>query len=268
LLIRTESPLLERHHSRGVSGRNFRDSRERSSERGFTLIELAFVSLLLALLSSVIYGSVITMVRTKNALEERRLSERTAQALLTRIGRELENRQSEPLRPVNDEAQRGASSETQADEDGDLEAVTLLLGRSKRSGGVDADSIRFTTLGSAVASDLGNPGLVEVEYRLETLDDRFMNPNTPRTFALVREEVPSAVEDKRVLEERRFRAILSDRVRALQFRYRYNRRWVNQWSAKRETLPDAVEITLSLATESGGSDTYRTAVLLYRQEEG
>jgi len=229
-------------------------------EAGFTLIELSFVALLLALLSGIIYGTVITMVRTKNALEDRRISERTAQALLTRLSRELENRQSEPLKKNKQNPSGNAAAATSGGDD-DSESVTLLLGRSRRAGGVDTDSIRFTTLGSSASSDLGNPGLIEVEYRLEP-------QASGQAFALVREEVPAAVDDQRAADQRRFKAILSNSVKSLQFRYRSNRKWVNQWSAKRETFPDSVEITLGLQTQSGGLDTYRTAVLLYRQEEG
>lgn len=226
-------------------------------EDGFTLIELVVVSLLLALLSAVVYGSITTLVRTKNVLEDRRVSERTAQSILSRLSRELENRQSEPLTDLMNK--RGRSSRRGKDND----FLSLLIGRTRRLVGRDADSIRFVTLGSSASSNLGNPGIVEVEYRVEAT-----NLSREAPFILLREEIPAGVDDRRILESRQFRSVLSDKIHSLQFRYRFNRRWVNQWSASRETLPDAVEITLSVFTDSGGVDTYRTAVLLYRQEEG
>lgn len=229
-----------------------------AKEGGFTLIELVVVSLLLALLSAVVYSSIITLVRTKNVLEDRRVSERTAQAVLSRLTRELENRQSEPLTDLTTDRGNRPGRKRQEND-----FVSLLLGRSRRLAGRDADSIRFVTLGSSASSTLGNAGIVEVEYRIEANN---LAPAAP--FMLLREEIPAGVDDRRVLQARQFRSILSDKIHSLQFRYRFNRRWVNQWSPRRETLPDAVEITLSVFTDSGGIDTYRTAVLLYRQEEG
>lgn len=230
-------------------------------EAGFTLIELSFVALLLALLGAIVYGTITTMVRTKNALEERRVSERTAEALLTRISRELENRYAEGLRKKKKAvSEQDSSTEQSSDE---AETVSMLLGRSLKIRGNDADSIRFITLGNPGSTIMGNSGVIEVEYRLEPGP---AGQAGRELFNLVREEVPADLRDEKALLARDYKIVLSDHVRSLQFRYRFNRRWVNQWSNRRENLPDAVEITLVLATESGGSDTYRTAVSLFRPE--
>ncbi len=243
----------------------------RRNELGFTLIELSFVAILLALLGSIVYGSITMLVRSKNALEERRVTERTAEAILARIGRELENHFSEPLRP---EKKRAQPAPEPVDEDGEAdeepaESVSLMLGRAKRVRGAQADSLHFTTLGNPASSSLGNPGVIEVEYRLQQ-NDQFAAAGGlmgPPTFTLIREEAPAGVEDIKVVDPRRFRAALTDRVRSLQFRYRVNRRWINQWSPRRDNFPDAVEITISLATDSGSADTYRTAVTLFRGDD-
>jgi len=236
---------------------------------------LSFVALLLALLGSIVYGSITTLVRTKSVIESGRVGQRTAEALITRISRELENRYAEPLRSKNAASQAGASSAgatTTAPPDDD--AAPLLVGRTRRVQGVSADSIRLVTLGNPASTEMGNPGLIEVQYSLQsipnTADTGSLNPGSLYTgpmFSLVREEGPANVEDQKTFDARTFRQVLSDKVRSLQFRYRFNRRWVNQWSTKRETFPDAVEITLSMASEGGGSQIYRTAVSIYRADE-
>ncbi len=242
-------------------------SRTADRERGFTLIELSFVALLLALLGSIIYGSITTLVRTKNVLESSRVAQRTAEAVMTRISKELENRYAQPLRSVDNE--RKASRTSGGDADDEItENSSLLIGRTRRIQGVNADSIRLVTLGNPGSANLGNPGLIEVQYSLSQINNPQVNSlGTGPLFSLIREEGPADVEDQRIFNSRTFRQVLSDRVRSLQFRYRFNKKWVNQWSTKRETFPDVVEITLGMAGDSGGDVTYRTAVSIYRADE-
>jgi len=231
---------------------------------------LSFVALLLALLGSIVYGSITTLVRTKSVIESGRVGQRTAEALITRISRELENRYAEPLRSKKAATQVGATTTAPPDDD----AAPLLVGRTRRVQGVSADSIRLVTLGNPASTEMGNPGLIEVQYSLQsipnTADNGSLYPGSLYTgpmFSLVREEGPANVEDQKTFDARTFRQVLSDKVRSLQFRYRFNRRWVNQWSTKRETFRDAVENTLSMASAGGGSQIYRTAVSIYRADE-
>jgi len=197
-------------------------------------------------------------------IESGRVGQRTAEAVITRISRELENRYAEPLRAKNAAKKSSTTAPPSPDDPVDDTTAPLLLGRTRRVQGVSADSIRLVTLGNPASSELGNPGLIEVQYSLQPIP----NPlNAGPLFSLVREEGPADVEDQKIFDARTFKQVLSDKVRSLQFRYRFNRKWVNQWSTKRETFPDAVEITLSMATESGGSQIYRTAVSIYRADE-
>ncbi len=248
----------------------FVHSSRKRSEAGFTLIELSFVALLLALLGSIIYGSITTLVRTKSVIESGRVGQRTAEAVISRISRELENRYAEPLRARNAANKAAAQSpNSSADPDVDEVSAPLLVGRTRRVQGVSADSIRLVTLGNPASSEMGNPGLIEVQYTLQSIPNPqgASGANSAPLFSLIREEGPADVENQKIFDARTFRQVLSDKVRSLQFRYRFNRRWVNQWSTKRETFPDAVEITLSMANENGGSQVYRTAVSIYRSDE-
>lgn len=218
------------------------------------------MALLLALLGSIIYGSITTLIRTKNVIESSRVGQRTAEAIISKISRELENRYAEPLRAKSDNVAKESDSDSGEDE----LSSPLLIGRSRKVQGESADSIRFVTLGNPASSQMGNPGLIEVQYSLRQNSNTY---NGEHVFSLVREEGPASVDNQKIFDLRTFQQILSDRVRSLQFRYRFNRRWVNQWSTKRETFPDAVEITLSMANDGGGSQIYRTAVSVYRADE-
>lgn len=226
---------------------------KRFSAAGFTLVEVAMVTLLLAMMAGILYGSLRSIVRTKTQIESQRAVMRTAEYVISRITRELTNRLDQPL----------ATAEAAAPK-------VSLRGKNRRENDVDSDLIRFVSLGAGqvLYEGLTNFGAVEVEYRLEEAGEGEQITSGPsgKRLVLVREEVP-AVDNKDIREKRRIVFPLSENVAELNFRYRHNGRWLDEWSEKRQTLPDAVEVTIGVPTASGAVERFRTAVSLFRAEQ-
>lgn len=220
-------------------------------EAGFTLIEVAMVALLLALMSGILYGTLRSLKNTKAQIEARRTSTRTAQYVLQRMTRELTNRLEQEL------AQNDPSA-----------PKVRFLGKNEKIGEADADSIRFMSLGSGqvVYEGSTNFGAVEIEYRLSEAgeDDLITTDAAENQLVLVRSEVP-AVDNKDIREKRRIVFPLSERISSLNFRYRRSGKWLDEWSEKRQGIPDAVEITIGITGANKSIEKFRTAVSLKRE---
>ena len=238
--------------------------------RGFTLVELVFVAALIALLSTILYGSVGGIVRTKNKLESRRMIDRTAQYVLGRMTRELTNAVPVPFTTY----QSGTSSSDSSSDKN--QTKTYFLGTKGRIGEYEADVLRFTSAGSGqvVFEGSSNFGVVEVEYRLEqaaatalmTTDPAKIPEGEVRTV-LVRDEIPAEVKDKDTALARRVVFPLSENVVSLNFRFRRAEKWLDEWPAKRQGYPGAVEITIGVRGEDGQVESFRTAVAMQREED-
>ena len=215
------------------------------TERGFTLVELVVVSLLLALMASLVYGALSGISRTKFALESEREITRTAQYVLGRITRELSNIREEPLTPPDDGAE----------EEDEFEAY--LLGADGQIGGLPADSMRFVSSGTGqvLFGGLQNSGSVDITYQLV---QRGQNE-----LALVRIEQPAGDADKEQRKKQRIVFPLAENVTALNFRYRRRGKWLSEWTLRQSGIPDAVEITLQVRGDADRVETFRTAVSLH-----
>lgn len=236
-----------------------------SSEAGFTLVELIFVSILLVILSAVLYGTLTGIIRTKTALESTRRADRTAEYVLSRLTRELSNRAAVALSVPGDNSQ---IRRRQAD------AEKYLLGKSRRIAGRDADTIRFTSVGSGqtMMGATDNVGIVEIEYRLEPIEGEASEAITSfsdddQRFALVRIEIPARAPSDEIREQRRLATTLTRDLYSLQFRYRRNGKWINEWSQKRDGFPEGVEITVGVRGATGTIEKYRTAVATILEDE-
>lgn len=237
------------------------DIRTLDEEAGFTLIELLVVSLMLAMLSAILYGTISGILRGRSIILSEESTARTAQYVLERMTRELTARVAVPL----EEAEGGNSRVRNQ----------YLLASKSSSGSEGIDRLRFVSSNatSNSFSSLSNSGLLEVEYRLEEpADSQFeehLSAEEQRyrgeDKVLIREEAPADVERDETVEAREIVFPLAHKVRGLQFRFYKDGKWSEIWQPTRASFPEAIEITLRLRSEGESIDVYRTAVALSRQ---
>jgi prepilin-type N-terminal cleavage/methylation domain-containing protein len=225
-------------------------------ERGFTLVELIAVTVLLALMSGILYGSFTSILRAKTSIEEKRVTDRTAQLILDRMMREIG---SIPIAGVPLVGHKYLSGEkvqsTRA-------LQQYLIGTDAEKGEQDSDEIRFTSLagGLPVFNNFSNYGIVEIAYRLES-DSTMSGSSNVRTM-LIRDEIPAFVTDEEIIRKRRRVLPLANNVVGINLRYYYKHEWHDEWVSRRNTIPEAIEITLSVQSEAADVEHYRTSVAI------
>lgn len=235
-----------------------------AQDRGFTLIELLLVSVLLALLSAILYSTINGIIRGSSLIEEQRVMTRTGQFVLERMTRELSAR---ALIALNSEK---SNSEAPGNPFG-IQPRHAMIGIDKKLGHSQADIIRFvsTTSGQAGQGAVQNFGLLEVQYALGEMDDSYL-PNLKAhadkdRYVLLRREAPANVQNQELLKQRTYTIPLAENVVGLNFRYMKDGAWQEQWQDPGLRLPEAVEITLRLASETSEQTAlFRTAVLISR----
>lgn len=236
----------------------------RYCESGLTLVEIAVVSVLLSLLSLIAYGSLTGIGRSKAKIEAEREVTRTAQYVISRLSRELMNRVEQPF-----------ASDTNEKESSGTQKKIYFLGKDQKSGSKSSDSIRFSSLGSGqvVFGGEANPGVVEIEYRMVEAKDKDLiltgaEESGEKRMVLVREEIPAGLDStesaKEIRAKKRIVFPISERVSSLNFRYRRNGKWLDEWSEKRKGFPDAIEITLGIRGAAENTEYYRTAIAIGR----
>ena len=221
------------------------------NEAGFTFVEVLVVTMLLAVLSFIIFGSLDGIIRGREALQSRSTSTNVARTVLERMSREISNRTLEPL--AQGEQAEGSTRAR-------FGRRELLAGENKE----DRDIIRFTSSGTAQAAygAFTNHGIVQIEYRLEE-DPKGEEEDV---YLLIREEYPVGVEDEETRTQGRVVFPLADNITQLNFRYLENAIWKDSWSAV--ALPEAVEITLKVKAENGLEMPFRTAIFVNKRRQG
>jgi prepilin-type N-terminal cleavage/methylation domain-containing protein len=219
---------------------------EPAEENGFTLIELLLVSVLLAVLSAILYSTITAILSSRAMVNTEREITRTAQHVLERMSKELIARVVSPLSP------RGFGSEYS---DAPVRGRIYFLGVNKGSGKDGADIVRFVTSHGSPAQVGGNEnyGLVEVEYRLDEAKEDFSSSENSRSGEerlkvsdLIRLEQPAEVSDQDVQEKRRFRTTIAQNITSMNFRYLKNGAWQDSWENQGATIPEAIEISFSV----------------------
>ena len=133
-------------------------------ERGLTLIELVVVAALAAVLSTILYGVLSSLLKARDATEKIRDAETTAHYLFVRMTKELSStsRSLTPLSLRKQNNQQVASG-----------AALYLEGTNKEAGEYARDSIRFVSTNAAqpFVDGPANYGTVEVSYSLQNASD-------------------------------------------------------------------------------------------------
>ena len=231
------------------------------NQNGFTLIELVVVSVLLAIMATILYGSITGIMGGRDAIKSQRQTGTLAQFVLERMSRDLISRELIPL--TN---QEGASTPNTGFRG--FGAQKYFEGTNASKDEANADSIRFVTnnVPQVTSSTVPNFGLIEVSYRLEKPKDRDADERAPR-YVLIRDEKPAEIseQNKELLEKRTRSLPLADNVAGLNFRYLLNGEWQESWQNAQRPLPEAIEITLELLDELGDTQKFRTAIFVSKQ---
>ena len=219
-------------------------------QNGFTLLEVALAISILALMITVVYGTLTQIMTSKKLIDDRREIEAVAHSLIHRLSREIQLATSTPLVPP-----RGSSKppNTQLY----LRGEKKDLRDDKRS-----DSLQFMARGAGQYFPDGSTqgGLVQISYRLAEDPDKMNSNNANTTYLLVREQVPF----QRPFDQAYQRAVIfpvAEAVVSLRFRYYDARRdeWYDTWGEDgRFKLPTMIEFVLVLRSPSGALETIRT----------
>lgn len=221
---------------------------ERDNEAGFTLIEMIAVAALLAMMLSILYGTMDGMVRSKQAVESQRITGSVTRLVFERLDKELSSRVAEEI-TAEDKGQEDPNTPT-------FQGFqrTYFIGEDKKESQRDADSLRFVsaTGAQAVYGARANYGYVEIKYSLVSPPDNQQieaPKDLPRPLALVREEVPAGVSNEDTRNKRKVVIPISDRIMSFNIRYLKGGSWAESWTNSRRGLPDAVEVSVGVLGE-------------------
>lgn len=235
-------------------------------EKGFTLVELVVVAVLLAMMSAILYSTINSILSSKSLVERQREVDREAQYILDRMVRELTSRVAIGL---SVSSRKGSSDEKDTSTSGGSSLLTTtaqpyIEGNHKKNSHSTADTIRFvsTGTGQSVVGGFSNAGLVEIRYSLEKRTDH--SDEHPKdgleSMLLVREEYPADVDNEKIRKNRKVSLPLANDIVGLSFRYMKDSKWQQEWKNQYAKLPEAIEITLKIRGADEAVETYRTAV--------
>lgn len=224
---------------------------------GFTLVELMMAISILGVILTMTYGALSSIMRAKNVIEDQREVRQVANAILTRLSREMQL------------AYPGIPRMPPADNlDDRFGSKDNLLGESSM---IDserpADRITFVALsaGQYVPDGLTHGGLVQISYSLREDPEQERVDGRP-VFVLIREEVPYLRPYENAYRQRMVFP-LTERIRSFQLRYLdlENDQWVSTWgNEKAMGLPAMIEFSFELESEQGVRSWYTSAVPLRR----
>lgn len=243
-------------------------------QAGMTLIEIIVVVVLLGIMTLIIYGTIRNITESKRLVEDQRSLVRSARFILGKMIGELSSKSSQSLRAEDQE------QEEEQDEDPELSGGafganpaspythstgSFMIGKSAQGEKSDVDELRFVSnvASNSMLGPLGNNGALEIRYRLKEIKtSKEVSEAGYTRFVLIREEAPSGVEEKEVIEKRTVSWPLVDNVVSLNFRYLKNEKWLEEWKATDFGFPEVIEITLKVVSDKGRIEAFRTAVAM------
>lgn len=236
---------------------HFLSNTNRYKESGLTLVEMLVVSLLLALMGSIIYGTLNGISLSKEAIESERSISRTAHFVLKRLSKELRSSVKEPLYIESKKKTLNTITRNK-----------YFMGEKnkKTDTKTHGDFIQFVSASGSGTTygSISNYGHIQIKYSLKkSKDDNSKEPS----YVLLREEIPANVENKDIIKKRKIIFPVADNILSLNFRYlTNNNKWQTSWTSKDRDLPKAVEITLKIKGKDGRKNLYRTSVTLPSKE--
>lgn len=232
--------------------RQTRHRHSRTSQGGFTLIEVTMALGILSVMVLLNYGIIKSLIESKVEIDDKRQAVYVANSVLSRLTRELELAGKEPkLPPPCDGSNASRSS-------------AVLIGEDGGPAGGKGPSLTFSAkeAGQFRMDGGTHSGAVQLTYRVAPDTDE--NGQSTRGLVLLREEIPNrqpfALACKDVI-----RFPITNKLVSLQFKY-YDKKaqsWESSWTAQRSsTLPDAIQVSVTLRSDRGNVQTYTTAVKL------
>ena len=225
-------------------------SKRRLASSGFTIVEIIISITILVLVMSVAYSSLRQIIRSKQALDDTRDGRKLANAVLTRMTRELQLAYDGlPLLPPKDNLQQPYSNRIN------------LISEPSDIGGVATSTIVFLALegGQYMPDGGGHSGVVQITYRVEK------DPDDPEadTYWLIREETPYIRPPERAYRERTMIFPVIKSLTSLSFRFydAASHSWLNKWGKDEHVrLPAVIEFTVAIRSPAGKVEEFTTAV--------
>lgn len=214
--------------------------------RGFTLIEIMVAAAILAVTTTLVWGTFTGTFRTKSAIEAQSSRYRTVRIALERMAREV-----------------SMAFVSQSEDTGQQDKRTLFFG--KRSS--DIDELRFSYFGhQRLYADANEGDTAQIVYYGQR--DR----ENPRQLNLVRRET-RRLQHLRAENAPGQADILCDDVVRLKLDYwdARDKKWREEWNTtaadgQPDRLPSRVRITLTVKDERGQEVPFTTEARLAMQE--
>jgi len=232
-----------------------------TNEKGFSLVELLVVSVLLSILASILYGSITGIMQGRSLVRGQLETVRVSQYIIEKIGRELSSAIAIPLQI------QGATNPTNTNRAGFSRGRAVAELENAKSSFGDKDSLTFISSQSSqlLKGSNSNFGSIQINYRLEegfkTLThDEDEDDDNKELFSLIRSEFPAGTSlSQQARDFRSYEYSLANNVKSLNFRFLRNGQWENSVGNNSSQLPDAVEISLSLEDSQGNIESFRTS---------
>lgn len=221
---------------------------------GFTLLEVILAFAVFALLMTSGYGALSGILKAKLLLDDRRDEQAIADAVLTRLTRELQLAYYASKLPLIPEAD--------FPENGSPPSIFLKGSSEQLPNGFPGDSLSFLALeGGQYLPDGGaHSGLVQLTYRV--VPDPEQERSHDSTYVLVREELPYLNPRKRAYDRAMIFPITKSLV-SLSFRYwdEEDNQWVDEWNDRSHgPMPGKIQFSLRLMSPKGRISEYTSAV--------
>ena len=210
------------------------------------------VTLLVAILSGVVYGTIAGFSRSESISKEQREMDETAAGIISKMMFELSTTTAGQL---TNGAHAGSSG-------GDDSTNRSFFGQHSGDGATNS-VLHFIALnGGALGLPVkSNIGPVEIVYKIEE-QNQSINTITPRR-RLIREEFPADVakSSPEAFKLRARRYILTDKLTSFSLGFYYRGKWSPAFTQPYPGLPQAVQIEIGLTADSGRTFNYKTAVI-------
>ncbi len=229
-----------------------------SNKKAFTLIEIVIAISILSIILGTAYSVITQIVGTKRILDDKRDISLIANAIVRRLGKELQLATDEYTIMCN--AQRATSTNS-----------LKFIGSDSSADCGYSDSLTFIAMeGGQYLPDGGtHTGLVQITYRLAK-DPESTNNNV---FSLVREEIPYATLpntndpkawDTAISKSFGKKMVFPVAENVTSFTLKYfdlsQNQWLNEWGQNQKEIPSMIYYSISLLSPLGNSETYATAV--------
>lgn len=238
-------------------------SRQANLEHGFTLVEVIIVTVLIALLASIIFGSLRGIVESRDIFERRAKVSNQSRLLLSQLHRELSSITTTPIVLKSDSASQSSQGSTLYRKN-----RSAIFGEHQSSGEFSQDTLIFTSQGSGRAGGgkETNRSDIQVSYHLERNDD-FSGESTRHVsvYRLIRTEQPAGVTDEKVIEQGSLELAVASNIAHFRVRFLEDSnepKWAPDWSHGKTASPLAIEIALGVVNEVGKVTVFRTSQFL------